>query len=87
MFSTGPGVWHSGGMKQRHARRRPRRLTDKLLQAFHAACNEDAAEIAQELLRLLLFHVQHPAHLPAGFERRAPHDFKGARERLRNLQR
>jgi hypothetical protein len=36
------------------------------LQAFHQACDEGAAAIAQELLTLLLFHVQHPAHLPAG---------------------
>src|SRR3954447_9822166 len=64
-----------------------RRLADRLLQAFHAACDEGAAAIAQALLAVLEAHVAHPSYLPTGVERRAPMRFPGAHKRLRNLLR
>ena len=62
-----------------------RRLTDRLLQAFHEACDEGEAEVALSLLTLLVKHVEQPRYLPAGFEQRAMVRFLGAHERLRNL--
>jgi len=62
-----------------------RRLADQLLLAFHAACDEGAGPLALALLILLERHVNEPAYLPPGGERRAVVRFQEAHERLRNL--
>lgn len=62
-----------------------RRLTDRLLHAFHEACDEGEVEVALALLTSLVKHVEQPPYLPAGFERRAVMRFMAAHERLRNL--
>ena len=62
-----------------------RRLSDKVLAAFHAACDENAIEIAGRLFDRLEVIVNRPAVLPAGTDRRQPESLAGPRERLANL--
>jgi hypothetical protein len=63
-----------------------RRLADKILVAFHAACDEHALDVADTLLTVVAKLVKAPPVLPAGFDRRAPQDVTEARERLWNLR-
>jgi hypothetical protein len=63
-----------------------RRLADQLLDAFHAACDDHAVEVAWHLLELLERMSRFPTVLPTGSERRRPTDLSGAYERFWNLQ-
>lgn len=61
--------------------RRSRRLTDKILVAFHQACDQGDLEVAWELLLVCEIAMQRPA--PAGRDqRRAKEDLVAAFERL-----
>jgi hypothetical protein len=67
-------------------RPRRRRLSDKIISAFHAGCNEGALDIAADLLSVLQVLVKHPPRLPAGTDRRKPEDLAILRERLWSLR-
>jgi hypothetical protein len=63
-----------------------RRLTDKILLAFHAACDEEAVGIAGHLLEVLESVIKHPSFLPARTDRRKPQGLAAPRERLWNIR-
>lgn len=67
-------------------RERRRRLTDKILVAFHAACDEQSVAIAGHLLEVLEAVIKHPSFLPSGVERRKPQSLNAPRERLWNIR-
>lgn len=59
-----------------------RRLSDKILIAFHHACDQREMEIAAELLDVLAFMINRTPTLPAGRERRTKESLVAAHERL-----
>jgi hypothetical protein len=63
-----------------------RRLSDKIISAFHAGCDEGALDIATNLLSILQMVVKHPPTLPNGTDRRKPEDLAVLRERLWRLR-
>ena len=65
---------------------RKRRLTDKILLAFHAACDEECVTIAGLLLDVLEDVIKHPSLLPSGTDRRKPESLNAPRERLWNIR-
>jgi hypothetical protein len=73
--------WVYAGIKRPHRRR----LSDKIISAFHAACDEGALDIATGLLSVLQVLVKHPRGLP-GADRRKPEDLSILRERLWSLR-
>jgi hypothetical protein len=74
--------WKGGS----HAPRYSRRLSDKILIAFHQACDQNDLEDA-ELLWAVLETVLSQRRVPAGAaERRAKENLDGAYERLRQLR-
>jgi hypothetical protein len=59
-----------------------RRLSDKILSAFHHACDQNDIEVAWELLNVLEFMaIRHP-NIPAGVDPRAKAGLVAAHERL-----
>jgi hypothetical protein len=65
---------------------RQKRLADKILLAFHAACDEQALDVADRLLEVLTKLIKEPPVLPTGIDRRMQQDLTEARERLWNLR-
>ena len=65
--------------------RRGRRLSDKVRDAFHTACDEGAVEIAERLLNQLGELIHRPPTLPTGIDRRRPESIAALCERLANL--
>ena len=63
-----------------------RRLSDKILIAFHHACDERDLEVAGKLLNVLEFMMNRAPNLPTGRERRAAESFVAAHERLWSLR-
>lgn len=63
-----------------------RRLSDKILIAFHHACDERDIEVAWELLNALEFMTLRRSVLPTGAERRAKEGLVAAHERLWHLR-
>jgi hypothetical protein len=59
-----------------------RRLSDKILIAFHCACDQANIEVAEQLLRVLEFMVKKEPRPPAGKERRSQDDLVAAHLRL-----
>jgi hypothetical protein len=68
-------------MRPRHGRR----LTDKILVAFHQSCDQDDFEVADQLLRVLemMTHRPNPPNLN---RRRNIETLVAAHERLWNLR-
>ena len=62
-----------------------RRRQDRLLQAFHSACDNGEPEVAQTMLAQLVADANQRPHLPTGVERRARVTLLGPYERLQNL--
>jgi hypothetical protein len=74
------------GKAAANAPRYSRRLSDKILIAFHQACDQNDAEDA-ELLWAVLETVLSQRRCPAGAaERRAKENLDGAYERLRQVR-
>jgi hypothetical protein len=67
---------------QRYARR----LSDKILIAFHHACDQQEIDIAVALLDTLEFMTKRPPNLPTGSDRRAKDSLIAAHERLWQLR-
>jgi hypothetical protein len=61
--------------------RHARRLSDKILIAFHLACDQGDLEVAGDLLEVLEFMVKRPRRQP-GRERRSEESLVAAHERL-----
>jgi hypothetical protein len=74
-----PEEVHSG--PPRYTRRR---LSDKILIAFHQACDQGELEIAEQLLLVLETVVSRPP--PEGSRRRTADGLVAAHERLWNLR-
>src|SRR4051794_13295789 len=78
------GVGHSQGMAQ-HASLPCHRRVDRLLQAFHWACDRNEPDVAGAVLALLVAYANQYPRLPTGVERRARVTLLGPYERLQNL--
>jgi hypothetical protein len=63
-----------------------RRLSDKILVAFHHACDERDLEVAGNLLNVLEFMISRAPNLPTGRERRVEESLVAAHERLWSLR-
>jgi hypothetical protein len=59
-----------------------RRLSDKILIAFHHACDDRDIEVAGPLLGVLEFMITRAPVLPAGRDRRSKESLVAAYERL-----
>jgi hypothetical protein len=68
------------------APRYARRLSDKILIAFHHACDQADIEVAGQLLDLLEFMIKRAPSLPTGSDRRARESLVAAHERLWQLR-
>jgi hypothetical protein len=64
------------------APRYARRLSDKILIAFHQACDQADIDVARQLLDILEFMTQRTDNLPTGKDQRAKESFVAAHERL-----
>lgn len=64
-----------------------RRLSDKVLAAFHSACDRVDVEVAWEMLNALEFMMMRQPTLPAGRERRIRGSLVAAHERVEKLRR
>jgi hypothetical protein len=62
--------------------RHKRRLSDKILIAFHHACDQRDIGVAWELLNVLEFMAMRQPKPPAGVERRVNESLVAAHERL-----
>jgi hypothetical protein len=69
----------------RSTTRHGRRLSDKIRDAFHTACDEHTVEIAERLLQQLGLLIHRPPILPTGVDRRRPESTVAVCERLANL--
>ena len=63
-----------------------RRLTDKILVAFHHACDQRDIEAAGQLLGVLDFMIRRTPNLPTGRDRRAKESLVAAHERLWHIR-
>jgi hypothetical protein len=69
--------------------RRPRytrRLSDKILIAFHHACDQADLEVAQDLLNVLEYLLRRPPSNPEGRERRVRESLVAAYERFWHIR-
>ncbi len=67
-------------------RRYSRRLSDKVLGAFHQACDQSDYEIAQQLLRILETLLERGPAYSAGNRRKKLESLVAAHERLWHLR-
>jgi hypothetical protein len=81
IFDFGQGSDGTG-----RAPRYARRLSDKILIAFHQACDQHDFEIADELLHVLEMMLKRPAMPARGDRRRHMESLVAAYERLWHLQ-
>ena len=79
---TGSGEEQTGGPPPRHSRR----LSDKILVAFHHACDVMDLEIAEQLLRLLETMTTRRPRPEDGNRRRSIEGLVAAHERLWHLR-
>ncbi len=63
-----------------------RRLSDKILIAFHGACDEGDLEVAEQLLQVLEMVVMQRPVVPGGSRRRNTESLVAAHERLWSLR-
>jgi hypothetical protein len=63
-----------------------RRLSDKLLIAFHHACDQGDIYVAEELLGVMDFMTIRVSDVPAGRDRRFQEGLVAAHERLWHLR-
>ena len=68
------------------APRYTRRLSDKILIAFHHACDQSDFEIAEQLLRILEMLITRRPLTPDGNRRRSMESLVAAHERLWHLR-
>jgi hypothetical protein len=63
-----------------------RRLSDKILVAFHQACDQRDIEVAGQLLGVLDLMIKRTPNLPTGRDRRAKETLVAACERLWHIR-
>jgi hypothetical protein len=63
-----------------------RRLSDKILVAFHHACDQQDIEVAWEMLNVLGFMAMRMPNFPIGLDRRYRENFIAAHERLWHIR-
>ena len=63
-----------------------RRLSDKILVAFHQACDQRDIEAAGQLLGVLDLMIKRAPNLPTGRDRRAKESLVAAYERLWHIR-
>jgi hypothetical protein len=68
------------------APRQTRRLSDKILIAFHQACDQHDLEVAEQLLAVLEMVVAGRRHQPTTPDRRSTESLVAAYERLWHLR-
>src|SRR5438309_10767470 len=68
------------------APRYTRRLSDKILIAFHHACDQSDFEVAEQLLRILEMLIMRRPVTPDGNRRRSMESLVAAHERLWHLR-
>jgi hypothetical protein len=68
------------------APRYSRRLSDKILIAFHHACDQADFEVAEQLLRILETMLTRRPYTPDGNRRRSIESLVAAHERLWHLR-
>ena len=66
--------------------RQTRRLSDKVLTAFHAACDEGDLGVAEGLLQILEMMLARRPPVPSNTRRRNMEGLVAAHERLWNLR-
>ena len=76
----------SGDQRMSLSPRYKRRLSDKILIAFHQSCDQGDVEVARSLLDVLDFMVQRPRASLKGGERRIKENLVAAHERLWQMQ-
>jgi len=76
------GREHSGGAVPRYSRR----LSDKILIAFHHACDQGDFEVAEQLLHILEMMLTRRPLTPDGTRRRNMESLVAAHERLWHLR-
>ena len=88
VFSTEPPMWAGGPdlPLQTNVPRHSRRLSDKLLVAFHQACDVEDLEVADQLLRLLELMTTRRPRPEDGNRRRNIEGLVAAHERLWHLR-
>jgi hypothetical protein len=79
---AGPGSDAGRGLPQRHSRR----LSDKILLAFHQACDQADYEVAEQLLRVLEVMLSRRPTAPDTNRRRSMESLVAAHERLWHLR-
>jgi hypothetical protein len=89
--SMGTGVSHSDDEVSREtgpggAPRYSRRLSDKILIAFHHACDQSDFEVAEQLLHILEMMLTRRPLTPDGTRRRNMESLVAAHERLWHLR-
>lgn len=77
---------HRGGPSAAPATRYSRRLSDKILIAFHHACDQSDFEVAEQLLRTLEMMLTRRPLTPDGTRRRNMESLVAAHERLWHLR-
>ncbi len=80
-MSDGDEVDGDGASQSGERRRYTRRLSDKILIAFHQACDGGELDVAGELLRVCVVVLNRPAH-PGRDRRRNVETLVAAYERL-----
>jgi hypothetical protein len=80
--SDDPPEYNPGPSEPRYTRR----LSDKVLIAFHHACDQEEVNVAKQLLEVLEFMANRPSRLPDGRDRRAKESLVAAHERLWHIQ-
>jgi len=91
VFRRVGGAWRTARRAAPRAVRAPpsedRRLTDRVLAAFHLACDDRDLEMARQLLALADLAMQRALPPPGGERRRCLRDFVLAHERFWLLRR
>ena len=77
--------WRDGSWRRR-APRYTRRLSDKILIAFHHACDQSDFEVAEQLLHILEMMLTRRPLTPDGTRRRNMESLVAAHERLWHLR-
>ena len=80
------GIAEPGGKSGSPQVRYSRRLSDKILIAFHHACDQDDYEIAQRLLHILELMLNRRPTTPDANRRKSIENLVAAHERLWHLR-
>jgi hypothetical protein len=86
MVASMPGSSSESGRHGDDGKPRSRRLTDKILNVFHHACDQGDLETAQKLLRIVEDILARPMQSPSKERRKTMEHLVAAHERLWTLR-